>query len=50
LIRSVVDHADGCFSMCEILAELDVGVASHKMVTDIRVQTTTSLSPYLRTV
>ncbi|MBV8845190.1 MAG: hypothetical protein JO307_20480 [Bryobacterales bacterium] len=50
LIRSVVDHADGCFTMREILAELGVGAANHKMVTDIRVQTTTSLGPYLRTM
>jgi hypothetical protein len=32
------DHADGCFTMRETLAELGVGIASHTMVTDIRVQ------------
>jgi SAM-dependent methyltransferase len=50
VIRGVVDHVDGCLTMREILAELGVDIASHKMVTDMRVQTTTSLCPYLRAV
>ena len=50
VIRSVLDRADGCSSMREILADLGVDVSSHKAVTDMRVLTTTSLCPYLRAV
>jgi SAM-dependent methyltransferase len=50
LIRRMVDHADGRLRNREILAELGVDVSSHKAVTDLRVQTTTSLCPYLRAV
>jgi SAM-dependent methyltransferase len=50
LIRSVVDGTDGRRTMREVLAELGADVRSHKTVTDIRVQTSTSLCPYLRAV
>jgi SAM-dependent methyltransferase len=48
LIRSVVDRADGSLTMRQILREVGVDSACHQAVTDVRVQTTTSLCPYLR--
>jgi SAM-dependent methyltransferase len=50
LLRSVVDRADGHVRMRNILDELRVDTSNHKAVTDIRVQTTTSLCPHLRAV
>jgi SAM-dependent methyltransferase len=50
LIRSVVDQADGQVKMRDILSDLGVDTNNHKVVTNIRVQTTTSLCPQLRAV
>jgi len=47
LVRKVIDRADGHLSMRQILNELGVDITSHKAVTDVRVQTTTSHCPYL---
>jgi hypothetical protein len=48
LVRAVVEHADGQHTMRQILSNLGVDISSHKAVSDMRIQTTTSLSPYLR--
>lgn len=49
-VRDVVDSADGRMTMREILERLGQDPRSSKTVTDIRVQTTTSLCPHLRAV
>jgi hypothetical protein len=50
LIRDVVAKADGRQPMRQILRDLGVDTASHKAVSDIRMQTTTPQGPYLRAV
>lgn len=49
-IRDIVRCADGSRTMREILKSLNIDSADHTTVTDIRIQTTTSLCPYLRAV
>jgi SAM-dependent methyltransferase len=48
LVRAVIERADGRCTMRQILSEVGVDLACHQVVTDLRVQTTTSLCPYLR--
>ena len=50
LVRSIVDRADGHRTMRQILSELGVETASQRIVGDLRMQTTTPLTPYLRAV
>jgi SAM-dependent methyltransferase len=50
LLRNIVERADGCLTMRDILNDLGVDTTNHKAVTDIRVRTTTSLCPQLRAV
>jgi len=50
LIRDIVERTDGSLKMRDILSDLGVDTTDHKVVTDIRVQTTTSLCPQLRAV
>lgn len=48
LICRIVERADGRTTMREILGKLQIGPLTRKVVSDLRVQTTTSLCPYLR--
>ena len=48
LVREIVQRVDGKRVMQDILTELGMNIARHKAVTDIRVQTTTPMCPYLR--
>jgi SAM-dependent methyltransferase len=50
LVRSVIECADGSRTMRQILGDLGVDVSSHKTIADLRVQTTSSLCPHLRSI
>jgi SAM-dependent methyltransferase len=47
-VRAVVDMADGRLTTREIMDRLHHDPANHKIVTDLRMRTTTPMSPYLR--
>jgi SAM-dependent methyltransferase len=49
-IRDVIERADGARPMRQILDEVGIDVSSQADVAQMRVQTTTSLCPYLRAV
>jgi len=48
LIRSVLRQADGRRPLAAVLSEAGVDVSNHDAVSDVRIQLTTSLCPYLR--
>ena len=50
LTAAIVSRANERLTMREILSDLGVDIADQKVLTDIRVETTTSLRPHLRAV
>ena len=50
LVSQIRERADGRSELRQILNDLGADITSYKAITDLRVQSTTSLCPYLKAV